>query len=189
MRRVFTGPPNAVDMGLAAATAFMTLLAFAAPGRFAVLFQLAVLLWIATVSVWLLRLFDRVTDHYGERSTMARTAFMTRMAAPPVILAGALWLVAAHLPVRLGFMLSRGEFERVAQRLPGEPESRFRAGLYLLTTRVNTGDPYSPLVHLSAAGDALAEDRQFVYAPGGAEVTDPRYVPLSGNWYIFRAAQ
>lgn len=189
LTRLVAGPPTLVDILLPVAAAAATLAAFAAPGRFDRPFQAAAALWLLTAGLWVMRLLGRIGDALGDRGGGPGPVrpFAVRMAAAPALLALCAALISAGLPLRLGFLYSRAGFERLAQSLPGSAPGEIRAGLYRLSVR-GRGSALSgrPAVHLSAIGDALANDRQFVYSPGAAPADDPRYTLLGGGWYLFR---
>lgn len=191
MVRAVAGPPGVVDVLLPVVAAAATLAAFAAPGRFDRVYQAAAALWGLTAVGWALRLLGRAGERLGEhapdRPSMAARPLAVRMAAAPALLALCVGLVSARLPLKAGFIYSRPGFDRLAQLLPTTPRGELRAGLYHLhySPRADARGG-TPVVHLSAVGDALAEDRQFAYLPDAAAADDPRYTHLGGGWYLFR---
>jgi hypothetical protein len=121
-----------------------------------------------------------------------------RWAIAPAMVAVALVLIVAHVPLRLRFEEGRSEFERVTRSL--EPRGGFddwepldvpdMIGTYEITYGFQVGRN----VILYEAHGWFFDDAGFAYLPDGVDprlengsFEAPRFISLGGGWYAWRA--
>jgi hypothetical protein len=101
--------------------------------------------------------------------------------------------LALHLPLRLGFAVSRGGFERLAEAAQRSPvETPVRCGIYRIRN-VEWGEGAALYLRTGTGGWAWMEHDGFVYDPGEPCPTPPysrfetRGLDLGGGWWVFHS--
>lgn len=188
---VFTGPLRRVDVVLAISAMVVSLTAYATPGRFAALTWAGAGLWVALGMLWILRWCWWQYNIHRQVYILERGVFWRSMAVGPTLWVVTVALIAARVPVRLGFMVSRSGLEsaRNAAVLGSLQRDGERwAGVY--TVRL-LDDPANVVLTFGVVGDRGAPGSRFVYVPDGIlgtagdpSITESGYVRLSANWFV-----
>lgn len=176
--------------GVAALGALALLVAAGAPGTAWAVGLLAAVVLLACALVWAIRLLTFAIAAIRRRPTGAARGFAVAPLGGLIVVA----LLWTHVPLRVGFAVSRPAFDRAAAAARRTDQDTFgsqRIGAYEITQVVHEGDA----ILFYEANGAFMDDAGFAYLPHGptadlenAGFENPQWTHLGGRWYAWVAS-